>query len=66
MTTPQARYYKKRFNNDKDFHDKECKRLQEFRNNKYQNDEEYRNMIKKRSLDFYYRKKAEKENLSSN
>lgn len=65
MTNPQARYYKKRFNNDKEFHDKECKRIADFRNNKYLNDEEYRNMIKQKALNYYYRKKAERENKSS-
>ena len=66
MTKAQARYYKKRFNNDEEFHDKECKRVCEFRKTRYANDEEYRNMIKQKALEYYYRKKAERENQSSN
>ena len=65
MAKAQARYYYKRFNNDEDFHNREVERIKEFRKNKYLNDEEYRNIIKQKALEYYYKKKAEKGNRSS-
>lgn len=57
MPTPQALHYKKKIATDKEFHDKECKRINEYIKQKYTNDPEYRELRNKRMREYYHKKK---------
>jgi len=60
MTLAHAKYYNKRMQTDKEFHDKECRRIGEYRKKKYNEDPEYRELQKQKMREYYHRKKAEK------
>jgi len=53
--------YRKRYDNDKEFHDREIERNRTRIMNEYNNDPEKREYMKQRNLSYYYRKKAEAE-----
>eukprot|EP00960_Hanusia_phi_P052931 761752-Hanusia_phi.AAC.1 len=65
--TKQKRYYKKRYANDESFREKEKERVKEYRRRRYNNNDEndtFRDTLRKRALDYYYKKKAEKLQLA--
>lgn len=57
--TAQAIYYAKRMANDPDFYIKERERQKIQRNNRYANDEAYRERYRQKALDYYYNKKKQ-------
>jgi len=60
--TSQNAFYTKKIHNDKDFYDEEKKRVVKYINNRYKNDEEYREKRKEycklKMRESYQRKKA--------
>lgn len=58
--TAQAKYYKKRMQNDENFYANEKVRIYEYIKNRYNNDQEFRNKRNEISKQYYYRKKAER------
>ena len=54
-----AMYYNNKIKSNKEFHDKERKRVCEYIHNRYTNDEEYKQKILQQKKEYYQRKKLE-------
>jgi len=60
----QAMFYIKKIHANPEFYANEKKRIKEYKLQRYKSDPEYAEKMRKRAIDYYYKKKEERQNTA--
>ena len=60
----QAMFYIKKIHANPEFYANEKKRIKEYKLQRYKSDPEYVEKMRKRAIDYYYKKKEERQNTA--
>jgi hypothetical protein len=60
----QALFYSKKIHENPEFYANEKKRIKDYKLQRYKSDPEYVEKMRKRAIDYYYKKKQERQNIS--